>query len=71
MNRKYCVVEFDDGLQLIPTLWINSNNEAFWPNFKTTNKYNAAVKSIMPPSADWQKCQILKILYSTGETFLS
>ncbi|CAG9853883.1 unnamed protein product [Phyllotreta striolata] len=65
MNKKYCVVEFDDGLQLIPRLWINSDNEAFWPNFKTTAKYNAAVKNSIKPGIDWQKCQILRILYST------
>lgn len=69
MNKQYTVVEFDDGVQLIPNIWIQGN-EAFWPHFKTMSKCYSSVKNKLPPKPVWEKCKILRVLYSTGKTML-
>lgn len=67
MGNKYLIVEFEDGVQIIPSNWADANQvQAFWPHFKSHIKYNMAVRNLLQPGADWQKCDILRVLYSTG-----
>lgn len=44
-TRFYAVVEFEDGLQVIPNNWFTANlKKAVWPNFTNNKRYEKAVK---------------------------
>lgn len=58
----YVIVEFEDGLQVIPTNWLHeSKMKAVWPNFTNNNRYNKAVKHMETPEKTWMKHPIKKI----------
>ncbi|KAF2884666.1 hypothetical protein ILUMI_21501 [Ignelater luminosus] len=51
MNLEWSVVLFDDGLQLVPSDWIN--NLSYWPIFTSNSRYEKAVKSREEPDENW------------------
>lgn len=62
-NKKFVVVEFKDGLQIIPTIWLTSDlKRAKWPNCYTTyNRYDRAVRYMEEPQSTWEEHPIIKI----------
>jgi len=63
-NEKYIVLEFEDGLQLIPAIWFNADTkESIWPsNFKTKLRINKAIMREMPKDkSDWELLSIKKV----------
>jgi len=63
VNEKfYAVVEFEDGLQVIPNNWLDINiMKAVWPNFTNNKRYYKAVKLMEEPKSTWMKHSIRKI----------
>lgn len=60
--KCYAVVEFQDGLQLIPSNWLNNDEtKAVWPNFTNNKRYDKAVRSMEEPQSTWVEHNILKI----------
>ncbi|EFN60350.1 hypothetical protein EAG_01324, partial [Camponotus floridanus] len=58
----YAVVEFQDGLQLIPSNWLNNDEtKAVWPNFTNNKRYDKAVRSMEEPQSTWVQHNIIKI----------
>lgn len=69
LNKTYAVVEFEDGIQLIPSSWLTIDlKKAFWPNFTNNKRYDKAVKLQEKPESTWLKHPILKI-YGTFRKF--
>lgn len=61
-RKLYTVVEFKDGLQLIPTNWLDITvMKAVWPNFTNNKKYDKAVKLMEEPESTWNKHPVRKI----------
>ncbi|XP_029175397.1 uncharacterized protein LOC114943844 [Nylanderia fulva] len=61
-EKFYAVVEFEDGLQIVPNNWLNSNlNKAVWPNFTNNKRYYKAVKFMENPEPTWIEHPIRKI----------
>ncbi|KAF5285085.1 hypothetical protein FQA39_LY16774 [Lamprigera yunnana] len=52
VTRQWCIIAFDDGVQIVPKNWI-IGEDCFWPNFKTTLRYEKAVKNFENPEEDW------------------
>lgn len=52
-DRKfYAVVEFEDGLQVIPANWLDvSVMKAVWPSFTNNKRYDKAVKCMEEPKS--------------------
>lgn len=48
MNKKYYIVEFDDGLQIIPDNWFTCEKKSaiYWPNFTNQKEYDKAVEKM-------------------------
>ncbi|KMQ86083.1 hypothetical protein RF55_15045, partial [Lasius niger] len=71
-NEKYIVVEFEDGLQLIPATWFNADtNESIWPsNFKTKLRINKAIimREMPKDKSDWELLSIKKV-YGIANTY--
>lgn len=62
MTDKYAIVQFEDGLQVIPTKWLNGDlTAAFWPNFTNNKRYDKAVKLMEDPECTWMQHPVEKI----------
>ncbi|XP_024881324.1 uncharacterized protein LOC112460739 [Temnothorax curvispinosus] len=60
--KMYAVVEFEDGLSVVPKNWLTEDStEAFWPMYTSTARHNKAVKRAAEPESTWSKCSIRKI----------
>ncbi|KYN21195.1 hypothetical protein ALC57_06437 [Trachymyrmex cornetzi] len=63
---QFTIVEFDDGLQLVPTIWCDTNKLlSIWPShMKTKFRINKAILTREMPREgfDWEELQIKKIL---------
>ncbi|EFN60346.1 hypothetical protein EAG_01319, partial [Camponotus floridanus] len=58
----YAVVEFEDGLQVIPDNWLNEDlTKAVWPTFTNNKRYYKAVKFMEEPLSTWLEHPICKI----------
>lgn len=61
-RKFYAVVEFKDGLQVIPNDWFNHDlSKAVWPNFTNNKRYEKAVKLMEKPESTWMEHGIQKI----------
>ncbi|XP_036140349.1 uncharacterized protein LOC118644825 [Monomorium pharaonis] len=65
-NKKYVIVEFKNGLQIIPMIWLTSDlKRAKWPkNYITNKRYDKAVKNMEKPESTWEEYPIMKIFTS-------
>lgn len=65
---RYSIVEFDDGIQLVPTSWIfNNNKKCHWPSYTKQEKINRAIlKEECPDDYKWSTFKILRIFGTTG-----
>lgn len=55
MSKSWCVVEFSDGIQIVPHLWI-TGDKCYWPTYNGTNAqilFNKAVLEYLTPENDW------------------
>ncbi|XP_071572358.1 E3 SUMO-protein ligase ZBED1-like, partial [Temnothorax nylanderi] len=76
-KKNFFVVEFKDGLQIIPKTWLTSDlKRAKWPNCYVTNKrYDKAVKDMEQSESTWEEHPIVKLFmacpdYATAQTTL-
>nr|CAI5844480.1 unnamed protein product [Callosobruchus analis] len=49
---QWCVVCFDDGIQLVPKSWI-AGTKCFWPTFTSNKRYEKTVKYYEEPEDSW------------------
>ncbi|XP_022171523.1 uncharacterized protein LOC111034556 [Myzus persicae] len=67
---RFLVVEFDDGLQIIPSNWLINDKSSFFPNYKNLKLYDRAVVSMeIPntPTTTWDVYNIKKIFKKTDD----
>lgn len=62
MEDIYSIVEFEDGLQMIPTSWLKNKNAAFWPQFTSHARFIKAVQKKISPEDNWPIYNIKRIL---------
>ncbi|XP_025264618.1 uncharacterized protein LOC112637989 [Camponotus floridanus] len=68
-DKFYAIVEFEDGLQVIPNNWLSGDlKKAFWPNFTNNKRYDKAVKLREEPEYTWLEHPIRKI-YGTFQNY--
>jgi hypothetical protein len=63
-----CFTKEDGALYVVPTTWLITDKECFWPPFATDERIIKAVKSRCTGSENWAKHEI-RILTIEGETF--
>lgn len=65
-HEKYVVVEFEDGIQIIPRTWLNNDcTKAKWPDcYVTYTRYDKAVRLMEEPQATWKEHTVVKIFTS-------
>lgn len=70
--KAYSVVEFDDGLAIVPSIWLkNEETKCAYPTFRDPTKIKKTV-AVQLPSEDnpnWKIYDVLKIFYRTSEIY--
>jgi len=72
-HRNYAVVEFYDGLQLIPRNWISvDKSQAYFPDMTKMNykQFDKLGLNTEKPHSSWETFEIKKIWASSGNNFL-
>lgn len=63
----FYVIEFYDGIQIIPDNWVIENeNLAYWPKVKSDKDFDTIVYTRSSVKDDWTLEPIKTILYKTG-----
>ncbi|XP_039302881.1 uncharacterized protein LOC113005331 isoform X2 [Solenopsis invicta] len=61
-THTFHLVEFLDGLQIVPENWIqNVKNKCWYPNYKTDKEINKAIKKRQTHQDDWLSCPIKRV----------
>lgn len=65
---NFNIVEFHDGLHVIPFSWLTDDNKtAYWPPYEDPIKMCRAVVNMETPVKDkWELLKVLAILGSAG-----
>lgn len=70
---QFTIVEFYDGLQLIPTIWCDKEKlSSIWPShMKTKFRINKAIlgKEMPRERSDWEELPIKKLLGKASKRF--
>lgn len=68
MRMTFCVLQFREGVQLVPNNWLK-DGRCYWPGKIENKKYIKLVKDMAPPQPDWQLCPIVEEITRTGMLF--
>lgn len=69
-TRKYYVVQFEDGIQIIPKNQFvdGTRTKAYWPNYSNLKYYDKAVKSMQDVNINnWVQVTICEIIGASGK----
>lgn len=63
----YILVEFTDNseIEVIPENWLDGNNCAVWPPYKTPARLRKAVQNKEDPGDDWSSFPV-RVMYTNG-----
>lgn len=68
LNNQFHVVEFEDGIQVIPDNWIQKDtNKCWYPNYKTDQYITKAIKRRQTPQDTWFMYPIKRIFGVYGK----
>lgn len=68
MEDLYSIVEFEDGLQMIPTSWlIKDKNAAHWPQMTSHTRFIKAVQNRISPEDYWPIYNIKRTLATASK----
>lgn len=70
MNKKYHIVEFDDGVQIVPINWFTNGEKVavYWPNLSSQKEYDKAIEKMKNFNIDNSSiANVKRILGNTGQ----
>lgn len=68
LNNPFHLIEFEDGIQIIPEKWIQKNtNKCWYPNYKTDQYIIKAIKRQQTPQDDWLMYPIKRVFGVYGK----
>lgn len=71
MEGLWSIIEFEDGLEMIPSSWLTENkNAAYWPQL-TSQRFLKAVKKCISPEKDWSLCRVKRILATASKYYIN
>lgn len=68
-EKEFAVVEFADGVQLVPKFWLQDDDTCYWPKVKNQSIYYKLVKNKEPFNSQWERCNVISVLTETGEFY--
>lgn len=67
-GNKFLVLDFDDGPQVVPRIWISdSGKSVFWPNITNMTAYYKAVESEIEPTSKWTEIDFISEISSASK----
>ncbi|KAK0076822.1 hypothetical protein PV325_004813 [Microctonus aethiopoides] len=73
LKKKYTIAQFEDGLQIIPTCWLNEKKDgSWWPShIKSLNTLEKLIKAANLPEdvENWNLCKVERCFGSTDDWF--
>lgn len=68
----YKVIEFVDGLQLVPTNWLTDDlQHSYWPPSSLNQiKVNKFIASRREPDLNWSKYSVVRIFCASGTVYI-
>lgn len=67
-KNTFTLVEFEDGLQVVPNNWIQKErNECWYPNYRTDKDVDKAIKTRQTPRDNWSSHPIKRIFGIYGK----
>ncbi|XP_039306066.1 uncharacterized protein LOC113005541 [Solenopsis invicta] len=67
--EQYAIVEFSDGLQMIPSCWITEDKKhEYWPPFSSNKKFRKSIQKCISKMENWPLHEIKK-LWATADTY--
>jgi len=60
MNR-FSIIEFEDGLQLVPTNWLKGTSECFWPTHGNLKRLHKNISECEEPDVNWDILKVVRI----------
>ncbi|XP_011685211.1 PREDICTED: uncharacterized protein LOC105448388 [Wasmannia auropunctata] len=63
-NQRFVVVQFSDGIQVIPKIWLSEDSCKYPLHYKTDLRIRKAVEKEEKPNSDWA---LFKIIRTFGE----
>ncbi|XP_063232477.1 uncharacterized protein LOC134536615 [Bacillus rossius redtenbacheri] len=66
--NKFHVVQFEDGLQVVPGIWLQEGELCYWPDTESQTKLMKAICNAEPPSPEWLSLNILRI-FGESDTY--
>lgn len=73
-SKAYSIVEFNDGLAIISSLWLNEDEtKCSYPTFRDPTKIKKAVAAQLPSedNPNWKIHDVLRIFYKTSQIYFS
>jgi len=68
MEELYSIVEFEDGLQMIPTSWlIKDKNAVCWPQFTSHVRFAKVMQKNILPEDNWPMYNVKRILATASK----
>ncbi|XP_043468222.1 uncharacterized protein LOC122502304 isoform X3 [Leptopilina heterotoma] len=69
-EKKFLVLDFDDGPQVVPRVWISGSGKSiFWPNLTNMNAYYKAVECEIKPTSKWAEIEFKSEISSANRLF--
>lgn len=63
IEELWSIVEFEDGLEMIPSSWLTDNKSAAcWPQFSSQQRFRKAVQNCSSPECNWTSCKVIRVL---------
>ena len=66
-NRSYTVVNFSDGLYVVPKKWILGKDVYAFPNYRKDSQIRKAVKDYEDAENNWLQYEIIKTYGTYGK----
>lgn len=67
----FSIVRFKDGLDIVPTIWLNNDKMiSKWPPFslKDSNKIVKAIQKSSVPTDQWYEYSVLEVIKTAGQS---
>jgi len=65
---RFSVVEFEDGLHLVPCTWLIGKSEYFWPLYKSNKLLHKAISECEEVDAEnWDMIKVIRIFATASK----
>lgn len=65
---RFSIIEFEDGLQLVPSNWLKGTSKCFWPMHGNTKRlHKSIIECEEPDDENWEIVKVVRIFGTASE----